>query len=131
MRKLLFLLAFYPLSISAQCPKKTVVVTSTVITADVLVFATDDVGQYVELGRDSTVQLIAVRCPTAVLYPNPTGGFFHISGLDADDTEGVVFNAASQLLRRVLLIGEVDVSDLPQGIFVLRTKNRVFKFIKL
>jgi hypothetical protein len=131
MQKWLFLIFLGPLSINAQCKVEKVVLTLETVVSDVFIFAIDGIGQFIEVGRDSAVQLAIVQCARAVLYPNPTADFIKIEGLDADDTEGSIYNASGQFLYVVKLHEDIEVSFLPQGVFLLRTKNRVFKFIKL
>jgi hypothetical protein len=105
MKKILLFLFFAPLSIAAQ-----------------------------NYATDFSCDFEAEKCVSSLvrLFPNPTTGVIEIVGLEDSDKEGAVFDAAGRLqLSKVVLTVPIDVSFLPQGIYFLRTKQKVFKFIKL
>lgn len=71
------------------------------------------------------------------LYPNPTGGVLHVESKGTPiDRVYVLDLAGKELLRRDLHgnRGEIDVSSLPNGMYVLRTvcggETHVEKFVK-
>jgi hypothetical protein len=62
------------------------------------------------------------------IYPNPTNDIFTVEGAN---TEGYLFAANGQFLRRVEIGKVVNITDLAQGIYFLRLKDRVFKIVKI
>jgi hypothetical protein len=62
------------------------------------------------------------------VYPNPTADFFT---LESGYTEGVLYAANGQLLRRVNLKKSVDISDLSSGLYFLKVIDTVYKIVKL
>jgi hypothetical protein len=69
---------------------------------------------------------------SAILYPNPCLDNFQIKGLDKGFTEGAIFGIDGRFHYNVKLIGEIDVSSLGQGVYILKIKNSslFFKFTK-
>ncbi|MDZ7879167.1 MAG: T9SS type A sorting domain-containing protein [Saprospiraceae bacterium] len=65
------------------------------------------------------------------LYPNPTEGLLVIANYPLN-TEGVIFGIEGRVWRRIEQLNrEIDVSDLPQGVYLFRIGNAVQKFVKL
>ena len=56
--------------------------------------------------------------PSLTIYPNPTTDYFEVK--NAQTTEGVIFDAIGRRIRRVSLVGVIDVSDLPKGVYLVR-----------
>ena len=52
------------------------------------------------------------------LYPNPASGVTHIEGVEAAEVQA--YNALGQLVKTVRGSNEVDVSGLPEGLYLLR-----------
>jgi hypothetical protein len=76
------------------------------------------------------------ECPkttpsVVTLFPNPATDFISITGLETTDTEGVIFDSIGRFQYRISLIGDIDISPLAQGVFFIRTKKMVLKFIKI
>ncbi len=111
MKKLLFLLLMSPLSILAQCHENTE-------------------GEFTNGEFDTVCASETPLQYKAALWPNPTRGFISITGLEVTDTEGVIFDAAGRFVRRVSVATEIDVQDLADGFYLIRTKKNIFKFIK-
>lgn len=55
---------------------------------------------------------------TISLYPNPASGATHIEGVEAAEVQA--YNALGQLVKTVRGSNEVDVSGLPEGLYLLR-----------
>lgn len=55
---------------------------------------------------------------TISLYPNPASGVTHIEGVEAAEVQA--YNALGQLVKTVRGSNEVDVSGLPEGLYLLR-----------
>ena len=55
---------------------------------------------------------------TIYLYPNPASGVTHIEGVEAAEVQA--YNALGQLVKTVRGSNEVDVSGLPEGLYLLR-----------
>lgn len=94
------------------------------ITADINLFAVDDIGQYVEVNRieHDDCPLLNVR-----LFPNPTMDYFEVSGIDGI---GWIVNNMGQWIREVDVSQMVNVSDLASGVYILRGQNWFLKFVK-
>lgn len=69
------------------------------------------------------------RTGTALpLYPNPTGGILHVECPEGFQILGV---AGSLVREGVQATDRIDVSDLPAGIYFLRTGDRFERFVKI
>ena len=55
---------------------------------------------------------------TAQLWPNPASETVHINGLDAAEVQ--VYNALGQIVKTVKSSNEINVSDLAEGVYLLR-----------
>jgi Secretion system C-terminal sorting domain len=113
MKKLLFVLSLIVhFNINAQC------------------FFTDNPNNLGFTNQTKSESFTDTECKktTCLIYPNPTTYFFTVLG---DYTEGVLFGANGQFLRRVDVQKLVDISELAQGIYFLRLKNDVVKIVKL
>ena len=56
------------------------------------------------------------------LYPNPVQGIVRIEGMEVEEIQ--VYNAQGQLVRKYHHTNEVDLEDLPQGIYQLRLTDK-------
>lgn len=63
-----------------------------------------------------------------VLFPNPCTDYFEVKGIR--DKEGIVYDYAGRYMKRVELLHDVDINELSNGFYLLRTANHIFKFIK-
>ena len=52
------------------------------------------------------------------VFPNPANGVVHIEGVVTDEV--LVYNAVGQLVKTIQDSNEIDVSGLPEGVYVLR-----------
>ena len=52
------------------------------------------------------------------LYPNPTKDIIKIEGIEVAEVQ--VFNAFGQMVKTIQGTNEINVSDLPQGVYLLR-----------
>ena len=59
--------------------------------------------------------------PAISVYPNPVSETVHIDGVEA--TEVLVYNALGQLVKTVRNSNEINVSGLPEGVYLLRIKD--------
>ena len=59
-------------------------------------------------------------------FPSPTKGVFHIVGENLEGSELSIFNTTGVLIQRLQLStnGQVDVSDLPSGLYFLELRNK-------
>lgn len=62
-------------------------------------------------GVDETAEAISV-------FPNPAQQFVHIEGVTVREIK--LYNALGQLVKTVQNINEIQVSDLPKGVYLLR-----------
>lgn len=65
------------------------------------------------------------------LYPNPAKDMIHLEGL-VEETPVVLYNAMGMLVKTTTLYGDGDISisDLPAGIYVLRVGSGAIRFVK-
>jgi hypothetical protein len=64
----------------------------------------------------------------AVVYPNPASGVVRIEGVVADEVQ--VYNALGQLVKTVCGTNEIDVEELPQGLYLLRIDAKDGQVVK-
>ena len=67
------------------------------------------------------------------VWPNPATEKVHVGGIEIAEVQ--VYNTLGQLMKTVQNSNEVDVSNLPQGVYLLRItdaegKNRVARVMK-
>ena len=71
-----------------------------------------------------------------IAYPNPTTGLITIAGLPNAETDLTVFDSVGKLVARKRIVGSdsnIDISDLPSGIYFLKfdnPNNPVLKIVK-
>jgi Secretion system C-terminal sorting domain len=120
MKIFLFILSLLPLSIKAQnCPNWQT-----------------PMGENWQTQTGENWQVEKSDCPKKVpsivmLFPNPAIDMIEIQGLESENTEGTFFDNLGHLQFRRSLVGQIDIAQLAQGIYFIRTKNRIFKFIKI
>ena len=74
-------------------------------------------GQIIEDCSNTLEQQLAIS-----VYPNPTIVKVHIEGIEP--TEVLVYNALGQLVKTVRGTNEINVGDLPEGMYLLRITNK-------
>lgn len=62
------------------------------------------------------------------VYPNPTRDVLHIDGVEGETI--CVFDGMGRLVRREVCDGQLDVSDLPNGVYTVAAGNRMMRFMK-
>ena len=62
-------------------------------------------------GIDETAETISV-------FPNPTQQFVHVEGIDVKEIQ--CYNTLGQLVKTARNSNEINVSDLPEGVYLLR-----------
>ena len=65
-------------------------------------------------GVDESISGISV-------FPNPASEMIHIKGVEV--TELKIFNTLGQLVKTARSCNEINVSDLPKGIYMLQVKD--------
>lgn len=68
-------------------------------------------------------------------YPNPSNGFFKIQGLSGDPDEILeVYNVLGQIVYNTTIKAnneiDIDISDQPDGIYLVKYRNNFIKVIK-
>lgn len=89
-------------------------------------------------GKETVSKVISVSTDegkTLKVYPTiVTDGLLNLEGFEnVENTEGgkfMVFNLLGQLVLSGKTIAQIDVSDLPQGTFILKIGNEQVKFVK-
>jgi hypothetical protein len=64
------------------------------------------------------------------IYPNPVKNVLYINGLEGSATVQVVSLVGNVLINTVVDNGSIDVSKLPQGIYVVKINGQLFKVSK-
>ncbi|MDR1544157.1 MAG: discoidin domain-containing protein [Prevotellaceae bacterium] len=77
---------------------------------------------------------VITEIPTVILsqisiYPNPATDILYIGGI-AEKTAVKIYDSTGHLLKQQQISGEINVSDLQQGIYLLTVGEKVMKFIK-
>lgn len=91
--------------------------------------------EYQMLERNSTVALDPalsvenIEKNSVKIYPNPVKDMLHISGNPAEKDFEII-NSEGRSLMKGNMRTEINVAKLPKGIYLLKTENSVFKFIK-
>lgn len=79
---------------------------------------------------------VAMRPEVSVkLYPNPVSSIVKIDGVEGQEKEVSVFNSMGQLMIKETYSGQLNVSQLPDGLYVLCVNHMgqyegSFKFMK-
>lgn len=97
---------------------------------DTFCFLLDEVSKVL---FSSTVSIRNVESgPKISLIPNPTSDCFMVNGITEGRHEMSVYAAnGAEVIRRLYSAGEyVDISALPQGLYLVRINNSVGKLIK-
>lgn len=66
----------------------------------------------------STVGVAEQNDNSLTLWPNPASQTVHVDGIDVAEVQ--VYNALGQLVKTVRDANEINVADLPQGVYLLR-----------
>jgi len=68
---------------------------------------------------------------TVALYPNPANERLHIIGLEAD-SEVRIYNSLGMLVKVVTINAddEIDITELSNGLYVVRCGNASLRFVK-
>jgi hypothetical protein len=70
-----------------------------------------------------------VEVPNVYVFPNPVSSTIHVSGVDEEDTDLIVFDMNGKCLLYEKG-NELDVTDLNKGTYILFVDNLRVKFIK-
>lgn len=63
------------------------------------------------------------------IYPNPTSGIFYIDGLKKNDKVSL-YDQSGKLLKSAEGENKLDISELPDGIYLITTESGNYKIIK-
>jgi Secretion system C-terminal sorting domain len=76
----------------------------------------------------SIMELFSTSIPTILTYPNPTTGIFHIEAENLEGSELSIFNTTGMLIQKLQITqnGQVDLSNLPNGLYFLELRNKDF-----
>jgi len=66
-------------------------------------------------------------------YPNPTHGILKVTKKNDNKTNGIIVNELGQIVKAVHFNSEIDMTELPSGIYYLRVEeyNSIFKIVKI
>ena len=77
----------------------------------------------------SSVGMGNIRSNSVLIYPSPVQDVLNISGLEKETVVSVFDITGKSMINR-LTKGELNVSNLSSGIYVLNVENTMFKFVK-
>ena len=84
-------------------------------------------GKIIKLSREDfnpipcSVEELPQEAIKALVYPNPAKEKVTIEGIEVAEVQ--VYNALGQVVKTVRNTNEIPVSDLPQGVYLLRITN--------
>lgn len=92
-------------------------------------FALDDI---TVITLQSAVSIDGIEVSEVTLAPNPAQDFFTLKGIGAESQKAVLYSTAGvKLMEQTVTDGTVvDISHLPEGVYILRTKDHVAKIVK-
>lgn len=67
------------------------------------------------------------------LYPNPSGGWVYIEGLNNEQYDARIYNLPGSLVKQFKITGpsaSIDVKHLPQGLYFLVIKSRKQRLVR-
>lgn len=84
-------------------------------------------------GRNSYSDIVSVNLNNENkirIYPNPTNDFVYIAGLNSN-TDYFIFDKLGKVVNRGLTNGEIDVSTINSGVYLLKfnSNSKVFKLV--
>jgi len=97
---------------------------------DTYSYSLDEVSKVLFAGQVSIREVEAG--PAISAYPNPAGSYFVLQGVDEGQHQLTVYGSnGSKVLSTLYQAGQqVDISELPQGLYLVRVDNSVTKLIK-
>jgi hypothetical protein len=82
-------------------------------------------------GIITSANLSQLNTEEIIVYPNPTAGKLEIIGANLNGGKFEVLNFLGQLVKQVESTNsEINVEELPEGIYFLRINSSTYKFIK-
>jgi hypothetical protein len=88
----------------------------------------------ISFSSTATGNLLVNNDDEIVLYPNPAQNVIYLKNTVTDNLQVVIYNLSGCVLMSAILsnTGEgIDVSSLSKGFYLLKIKNKTFKFSKL
>ena len=100
-------------------------------TGNIVTFSLDDVAKVLFDGSNVNIHDVS-NAPQISLFPNPSRNFFTVVGIGSEQQQLSVYNInGMQVLQGRYSDGEpVDISALPQGIYLVRVGMSFEKLIK-
>ena len=81
----------------------------------------------IDFHYSSTVGVAEQNDNSLTLWPNPASETVHVDGIDVAEVQ--IYNALGQLVKTVRNSNEVNVADLPKGVYFLTIGNETRKFV--
>ena len=99
------------------------------MTVDGDTFALDDI---TVITLQSAVGIDDIEVSDLQLAPNPAQEYITLQGIGSEPQQAVIYSTAGvKLLEQTVTDGTViNISHLPEGVYILRTADRVAKIVK-
>jgi serine protease len=79
--------------------------------------------------KPSTVGIPEKRLADFNIYPNPANSTLHITGVKSD-ANYVIINSIGKQIKAGLIKQDIDIVELPNGVYLIQIENSVKRFIK-
>ncbi|NIJ45186.1 hypothetical protein FHR24_001625 [Wenyingzhuangia heitensis] len=86
--------------------------------------------RYIDEVKQTTSTTLSSSSKTfknVTVYPNPTTGEINISDISKINGDIIISNVLGQVVKTVKAANTINISDLPQGIYFLQTRNQLIK----
>ena len=99
------------------------------MTVDGNAFALDDI---TVITLQSAVSIDDIEVADLQLAPNPAQDYITLQGIGGEPQQAVLYSTAGvKLLEQTVTDGSIiNISHLPEGVYILRTAERVAKIVK-
>ncbi len=99
------------------------------MTVDGNQFALDDI---TVITLQPALGIDGIEASSLQLAPNPAQDYITLQGIGAEPQQAILYSTAGvRLLEQTVTDGSVlDISHLPEGVYILRTATRVAKIVK-
>ncbi len=76
------------------------------------------------------ISIVFSKNNSITLYPNPTNNIVNIAGLNTE-SEYTIYNKSGMVIQKGITNKNIDIKDFKTGLYYLKIKCKVHKFVKL